>query len=82
MSQEYSRISRAEDIRESVDIFAKDIENAQIFMSPVVSQEVMNLTEVQSFLLPLLECQFKEAVMELLNNRDGLVLGIVTASRH
>ena len=67
----------AEDIRESVDIFAKDIENAQIIMFPGgFSAGDEPDGSAKFFATAFRNAKIQEAVMELLNNRDGLVLGI------
>ena len=60
----------AEDIRESVEVFEKSINDAQIIMFPVDSPQVMNRTEVRnSFATAFQNAKIKEAVMRLLNER-------------
>ena len=67
----------AEDIRESVDIFAKDIEKAQIIMFPGgFSAGDEPDGSAKFFATAFRNEHIKEAVMMLLKERDGLALGI------
>ena len=67
----------ADDIRESVDAFAKEIENAQIIMFPGgFSAGDEPEGSAKFFATAFQNAKIKEAVMKLLNERDGLALGI------
>ncbi|MDY2700609.1 MAG: phosphoribosylformylglycinamidine synthase [Suilimivivens sp.] len=67
----------AEDIRESVEIFKKDIESAQIIMFPGgFSAGDEPDGSAKFFATAFQNAHIKEAVMKLLNERDGLALGI------
>lgn len=67
----------AEDIRESVDVFAKEIANAQIIMFPGgFSAGDEPDGSAKFFATAFRNAKIKEAVMNLLEMRDGLVLGI------
>ena len=67
----------AQDIRESVDIFVKDIEQAQIIMFPGgFSAGDEPDGSAKFFATAFQNASIKEAVEKLLNERDGLALGI------
>ncbi len=67
----------AEDIRESVDIFEKAINQAQIIMFPGgFSAGDEPDGSAKFFATAFQNAKIKEAVMELLQERDGLALGI------
>ena len=67
----------AEDIRESVDAFEKDIDKAQIIMFPGgFSAGDEPDGSAKFFATAFQNAKIKEAVMRLLNERDGLALGI------
>ena len=67
----------AEDIRESVEIFEKDINNAQIIMFPGgFSAGDEPDGSAKFFATAFQNAKMKEAVEKLLNERDGLALGI------
>lgn len=67
----------AEDIRESVEIFKKDIEGAQIIMFPGGFSAGDEPDGSAKFFATAFQNEhIKEAVMKLLNERDGLALGI------
>ena len=67
----------AEDIRESVDEFEKAISQAQIIMFPGgFSAGDEPDGSAKFFATAFQNAKLKEAVMKLLNERDGLVLGI------
>ena len=67
----------AEDIRESVDLFTKEIEQAQIIMFPGgFSAGDEPDGSAKFFATAFRNAKLKEAVMKLLNERDGLALGI------
>ncbi|MDD6490885.1 MAG: phosphoribosylformylglycinamidine synthase [Firmicutes bacterium] len=67
----------AEDIRESVEIFKKDIDGAQIIMFPGgFSAGDEPDGSAKFFATAFQNAHIKEAVMKLLNERDGLALGI------
>ena len=67
----------AEDIRESVDAFAADIAKAQIIMFPGgFSAGDEPDGSAKFFATAFQNAAIKEAVMDLLNQRDGLALGI------
>ena len=67
----------AEDIRESVDVFAKAINEAQMVMFPGgFSAGDEPEGSAKFFATAFRNEKMKEAVMDLLNNRDGLALGI------
>ena len=67
----------AEDIRESVDLFTKEIEQAQIIMFPGgFSAGDEPDGSAKFFATAFRNAKLKEAVMDLLNKRDGLALGI------
>ena len=67
----------AEDIRESVDVFAKAIEQAQIIMFPGgFSAGDEPDGSAKFFATAFQNEKMKEAVMKLLQERDGLALGI------
>lgn len=67
----------AEDIRESVVAFEKDIEKAQIIMFPGgFSAGDEPDGSAKFFATAFQNEKIKEAVMKLLNERDGLALGI------
>ena len=67
----------AEDIRESVEIFKKDIESAQIIMFPGgFSAGDEPDGSAKFFATAFQNAHIKEAVRKLLNERDGLALGI------
>lgn len=67
----------AEDIRESVDEFTKAIEQAQIVMFPGgFSAGDEPEGSAKFFATAFRNAKMSEAVMKLLNERDGLVLGI------
>ncbi|MGN0383113.1 MAG: phosphoribosylformylglycinamidine synthase [Eubacterium sp.] len=67
----------AEDIRDSVEIFKKSIEQAQIIMFPGgFSAGDEPDGSAKFFATAFRNESIKEAVHELLNNRDGLALGI------
>ena len=67
----------AEDIRTSVDAFAKDIANAQIIMFPGgFSAGDEPDGSAKFFATAFQNEKIKEAVMKLVNERDGLCLGI------
>ncbi len=66
----------AEDIRESVDIFEKAINQAQIIMFPGgFSAGDEPDGSAKFFATAFQNAKMKEAVMKLLNERDGLALG-------
>ncbi len=66
-----------QDIRESVDVFVKAIDNAQIIMFPGgFSAGDEPDGSAKFFATAFQNDRIKEAVMKLLNERDGLVLGI------
>ncbi len=67
----------AADIRESVDTFARDLEDAQIIMFPGgFSAGDEPDGSAKFFATAFKNEKLKEAVMKLLNERDGLALGI------
>ncbi|MGN0360224.1 MAG: phosphoribosylformylglycinamidine synthase [Hominisplanchenecus sp.] len=67
----------AEDIRDSVDIFGKAIDQAQIIMFPGgFSAGDEPDGSAKFFATAFQNEKMKEAVMKLLNERDGLALGI------
>lgn len=67
----------AEDIRESVEIFRKDIEGAQIIMFPGGFSAGDEPDGSAKFFATAFQNEYiKEAVMKLLKERDGLALGI------
>lgn len=67
----------AEDIRDSVDIFVKAIDQAQIIMFPGgFSAGDEPDGSAKFFATAFQNAKMKEAVMKLLNERDGLALGI------
>ena len=67
----------AEDIRESVDEFTKAIDQAQIIMFPGgVSAGDEPEGSAKFFATAFRNAKMTEAVMKLLNERDGLALGI------
>ena len=67
----------AEDIRDSVDIFEKSIRDAQIIMFPGgFSAGDEPEGSAKFFATAFRNAKIEEAVMELLNRRDGLALGI------
>jgi len=67
----------AEDIRESVDVFEKAIADAQIIMFPGgFSAGDEPDGSAKFFATAFQNEKMKEAVMKLLNERDGLALGI------
>ena len=67
----------AEDIRESVEAFEKDINDAQIIMFPGgFSAGDEPDGSAKFFATAFQNAKIKEAVMKLLNERDGLALGI------
>lgn len=67
----------AEDIRESVEIFSKAIDQAQIIMFPGgFSAGDEPDGSAKFFATAFQNAKMKEAVMKLLNERDGLALGI------
>ena len=66
-----------EDIRESVDVFAKEIKNAQIIMFPGgFSAGDEPDGSAKFFATAFQNAKIKEEVMALLQERDGLCLGI------
>ena len=67
----------AEDIRDSVEVFAKAIDQAQMIMFPGgFSAGDEPEGSAKFFATAFRNEKMKEAVMDLLNNRDGLALGI------
>ena len=67
----------AQDIRESVDEFEKAIDQAQIIMFPGgFSAGDESDGSAKFFATAFRNAKLKEAVMKLLNERDGLALGI------
>ena len=71
------RNQNAEDIRESVEAFAHNIKNSQIMMLPGGFSAGDEPDGSGKFITSVLRNpKVSEAVMELLNKRDGLVLGI------
>ena len=67
----------AEDIRDSVAEFEKAIGQAQMIMFRVDSvQEMSRMVLQNSLQLQFQNAKIKEAVEKLLNERDGLALGI------
>ena len=67
----------AEDIRDSVDIFEKSIDQAQIIMFPGgFSAGDEPDGSAKFFATAFQNAKIKEAVMRLLNERDGLALGV------
>ena len=67
----------AEDIRDSVEAFEKDIDKAQIIMFPGgFSAGDEPDGSAKFFATAFQNAKIKEAVMRLLNERDGLALGI------
>jgi phosphoribosylformylglycinamidine synthase len=71
------RNSTAEEIRESVDVFAKAIRESQIIMFPGgFSAGDEPDGSAKFFATAFRNEKLKEEVMKLLNERDGLVLGI------
>lgn len=67
----------AADIRESVDVFEKAIKQAQIIMFPGgFSAGDEPDGSAKFFATAFQNAKIREAVMELLNERDGLALGI------
>ncbi|MDO5538935.1 MAG: phosphoribosylformylglycinamidine synthase [Eubacteriales bacterium] len=67
----------AEDIRDSVEIFEKSIDQAQIIMFPGgFSAGDEPDGSAKFFATAFQNAKMKEAVMRLLNERDGLALGI------
>ena len=66
-----------EDIRESVEVFEKSIRDAQIIMFPGgFSAGDEPDGSAKFFAAAFRNAHIKEAVMDLVNNRDGLCLGI------
>lgn len=71
------RNRNGQDIRESVDEFSKAIDQAQIIMFPGgFSAGDEPEGSAKFFATAFRNAKMKEAVMKLLNERDGLVLGI------
>lgn len=67
----------AQDIRESVDVFEKAIDQAQIIMFPGgFSAGDEPDGSAKFFATAFQNAKIKEAVMKLLNERDGLALGV------
>ena len=67
----------AQDIRESVDVFAEEIKNAQIIMFPGgFSAGDEPDGSAKFFATAFQNAKIKEEVRKLLNERDGLCLGI------
>ena len=67
----------AEDIRESVDVFADAIARSQMIMFPGgFSAGDEPEGSAKFFATAFRNAKMQEAVMDLLNNRDGLALGI------
>ena len=67
----------AEDIRDSVEIFEKSIDQAQMIMFPGgFSAGDEPDGSAKFFATAFQNAKIKEAVMKLLNERDGLALGI------
>ena len=67
----------AEDIRDSVEIFEKSIDQAQMIMFPGgFSAGDEPDGSAKFFATAFQNAKIKEAVMKLLNDRDGLALGI------
>ena len=67
----------AEDIRDSVNIFEKSIDQAQIIMFPGgFSAGDEPYGSAKFFATAFQNAKIKEAVMRLLNERDGLALGV------
>ncbi len=67
----------AEDIRDSVEVFKKEIEKAQIIMFPGgFSAGDEPDGSAKFFATSFRNDVLKDAIMKLLNERDGLVLGI------
>ncbi len=67
----------AEDIRDSVEIFEKSIDQAQMIMFPGgFSAGDEPYGSAKFFATAFQNAKIKEAVMKLLNERDGLALGI------
>lgn len=67
----------AEDIRESVDVFTQEIKNAQIIMFPGgFSAGDEPDGSAKFFATAFQNAKIKDEVMALLNERDGLCLGI------
>ncbi len=67
----------AQDIRDSVEVFGKAIDQAQIIMFPGgFSAGDEPDGSAKFFATAFQNAKLKEAVMKLLNERDGLVLGI------
>ena len=67
----------AEDIRDSVELFAKAINKAQIIMFPGgFSAGDEPDGSAKFFATAFQNAKIKEAVMKLINERDGLALGI------
>jgi len=67
----------AEDIRQSVDVFEKDITGAQIIMFPGGFSAGDEPDGSAKFFATAFQNEhIKDAVMKLLNERDGLALGI------
>ena len=67
----------AEDIRDSVEIFEKSIDQAQMIMFPGgFSDGDEPDGSAKFFATAFQNAKIKEAVMKLLNERDGLALGI------
>ena len=70
-------LSDLQDIRESVEIFKKDIDRAQIIMFPGgFSAGDEPEGSAKFFATAFQNGHIKEAVMKLLKERDGLLLGI------
>jgi len=71
----------AEDIRDSVEIFEKSIDQAQMIMFPGgFSAGDEPDGSAKFFATAFQNAKIKEAVMKLLNERDGLALGICNGS--
>ncbi len=67
----------AKEIRESVEVFKKDIDQSQIIMFPGgFSAGDEPDGSAKFFAAAFQNAQIKEAVMKLINEKDGLVLGI------
>ena len=66
----------AEDIHDSVELFEKAIAQAQMIMFRVASQLEMSRTDLRNSCYRIPEREDQGAVMKLLNERDGLALGI------
>ena len=73
----------AEDIRDSVEVFTKAIDQSQMIMFPGgFSAGDEPEGSAKFFATAFRNEKMKEAVMRLLNERDGLALGICNGSRH